>query len=96
MPIVGPHPESGVRVVAERLRSEGPPWRYEGHAATSSGSFALVATLDSCGAVVVELPPDAPPRLADRVRLIVRAAWKHAREDKLPPPFRLARWRADT
>jgi hypothetical protein len=32
---------------------------------------------------------------AERVRLLLRAAYKHAREDAQPPPRRIVRWRAD-
>jgi hypothetical protein len=95
MAIVGHHPESGVRVVLERPRAEGPPWRYEGRASTQADSFPLVATLDTQGTVAVDLPTEAPTGLADKVRLIVRAAWRHAVEDQSPPPQRLSRWRAD-
>jgi hypothetical protein len=33
--------------------------------------------------------------LADRVRLILRAAWRHAKEDGVPPPRRIVRWRPE-
>jgi hypothetical protein len=94
MAIVGRFPESGVRVVVERPHAGGPPWRYEGEAATRSGRFRLAATLDADGALSVELYPDAPAGIADKVRLIIRAAWRRAREDQMAPPLRLARWRA--
>jgi hypothetical protein len=93
MAIVGHTPESGVRVVVERPRTGGPPWRYEGQAVTPSASFHLSATLYDGGALSVEISPDAPAGLADKVRLIIRAAWRHAREDQTVPPLRLARWR---
>lgn len=95
MAIVGRHLESGVRVVAERPVAEGPPWRYEGEAVTENERFRLVAKLDAGGAATVVLEPDPPAGLAEKVRLIVRAAWKHASEDGAPPPRRIARWRAD-
>ena len=85
-----------MRVEAERPRASGPPWRYEGQATMSDACFRLVATVDSEGAVNVEIDPEAPPGLADRVRLIVRTAWRRAHEDGLHPPVRLARWRADS
>jgi len=58
--------------------------------------FRLVATVDDEGAVDVEMDPEAPSGLKDKVRLIVRTAWRRAREDGLQPPVRLARWRADS
>ena len=61
----------------------------------SDARFRLVATVDSDGTVEVEIDPEAPPGLADRIRLMVRTAWRRASEDGLHPPVRLARWRAD-
>jgi hypothetical protein len=96
MAIVGQHPETGVRLVVERPHAQGPPWRYAGEAATQNASFRLTARLDADGAVTIELQPGAPAGLADKVRLIVRAAWRHAGEDGAAPPRRLVRWRADS
>jgi hypothetical protein len=95
MAIVGHHPETGVRVVVERPRAEGPPWRYEGEAVTQSDRFALTATVDLEGHVVVELPADAPADLAAKLRLIIRAAYRHMHDGGADPPRRIARWRAD-
>jgi hypothetical protein len=95
MAIVGRLLESGVRVTAERLPAAKPPWLYEGEAVTRTDHFRLAARLEGDGAVRVDLEPDPPPGLADKVRLIVRAAWKHARDDGAAPPRRIARWRAD-
>jgi hypothetical protein len=96
MAIVGHHPESGVRVTVERPRVGGPPWRYVGEVATESARYGLSVTLEADGAVAVDLQSEPPSGLAEKVRLIVRAAWKHARDDGAPPPLRLARWRAET
>jgi hypothetical protein len=95
MAIVGHHPDHGVRVVLERPRGVEPPWRYEGEAIAQTGSYRVAVTLHAAGDVTVEMQGDAPAGLVDRVRLIVRAAWKHAREDGVHPPRRIARWRAD-
>jgi hypothetical protein len=98
MAIVGHHPENGVRLVVERSRAgepDGPPWCYTGEAATQNASFRLTALLDANGAVTIELQPGAPAAVADKVRLIVRAAWKHADEEGIPPPRRIVRWRAE-
>jgi hypothetical protein len=95
MSIVGSTPESGVRIDVSRPREGGPPWRYEGEVVTSAARFALVSTVSAVGDVLVELPPEAPGGIGDRVRLLMRAAYKHAREDGQPPPRRIVRWRAE-
>jgi hypothetical protein len=95
MSIVGDSPESGVRVNVSRAREGGPPWRYEGEAVTSAARFPLVATVTAGGEVLVELPAHAPDGIGERVRLLMRAAYKHAREDAQPPPRRVVRWRAE-
>jgi hypothetical protein len=95
MPIVGPRPESGVRVDAERPLGGGPPWHYAGHAATPDASFALDATLGEDGSVEVRLPPEAPAGLDEKVRLLLRAAFKHAQGEERPPPRRIVRWRPE-
>jgi hypothetical protein len=95
MGIVGGRPETGVRIAVERGGPGGPPWRYEGEAVTADARFPLVAVVAADGDVSVELPREAPAPLAEKVRLLVRAAWKHAQEDGAPPPRRIVRWRAD-
>ncbi len=95
MAIVGHLLENGVRVAVERRRAEGPPWDYEGEAAVKGERFRLEARVDADGTVTVELTPEPPTGLADKVRLIVRTAWKHASEDGVDPPRRIARWRSD-
>jgi hypothetical protein len=93
--IVGGRPESGVRVDVERAREPAQaPWRYEGEAATPEAAHRVAVVVEAGGAVSVELPPEAPAGLAEKVRLIVRAAWKHAHDDGAPPPRRIVRWRA--
>ncbi len=95
MAIVGGRPESGVRIDVARLReATAPPWRYEGEAATPEAAVQVVVVVDAEGRVDVELAVGAGPELAEKVRLIVRAAWKHARDDGAPPPRRIQRWRA--
>jgi hypothetical protein len=95
MSIIGSTPESGVRVDVTRPREGGPPWRYEGEAVTSTARFALAATVSAEGEVRVDLAPHAPEGIGDRVRLLMRAAYKHAREDAQPPPRHIVRWRAE-
>jgi hypothetical protein len=100
MGIVGDHPESGVRVDVERPSQGGPPWRYAGHAVTATARLPMTAVVEADGAVVVELRAEgaasAPPAdLEAKVRLILRAAWKHGSEDGAPPPRRIVRWRSE-
>jgi hypothetical protein len=94
MGIVGPRPEQGVRVELERSEG-GPPWAYRGQAVTPAESYAATATVANGGEVTVDLEGGAPAGLGERVRLILRAAWKHAAEDGAPPPRRIVRWRGD-
>ena len=95
MGIVGNHPETGVRIDVQRPGAGGPPWRYEGEAITPSQRFQVAALVAEDGAVSVELQSGAPAGLAEKARLLVRTAWKHAREDETTPPRRIVRWRAD-
>jgi hypothetical protein len=94
MGIVGDVPERGLRVTVERERSAGPPWVYRGEAVTPTLRRAITASISESGEVAIELPADSPPGLDKRVRLVLRAAWKHASADGTPPPLRIARWRA--
>jgi hypothetical protein len=95
MGIVGGPPESGVRILLERARDGGPPWRYEGTAVTPTHSYAMRATVTDAGDVEVELDGGAPGDLALRVRTMIRTAHKHARDEdpRAPPPRQLQRWR---
>ncbi len=95
MGIVGDHPETGVRVEVTRALAGGPPWSYRGAAVTPDTRFPVEATVSVEGTVTVVLPADAPEGIAERIRLLLRAAWRHATEDALPPPRQIVRWRAD-
>jgi hypothetical protein len=94
MPIVGEHPESGLRIDIERPRDPSPPWRYEGRAFTPIESFRIVVTLSENGDVEVDAL-GAGGAIADRVRRIVRSAWRQAQKGHAPPPSRIARWRPE-
>jgi hypothetical protein len=97
MGIVGDRPETGVRIDVERARDGEPPWRYAGQAVTPESTFGLEATVGADGTVGVALAAGAPPGLADKVRLLLRAAWKHADEleSGASPPRHIVRWRPD-
>ncbi|HEV3190857.1 MAG TPA: outer membrane protein assembly factor BamD [Polyangiaceae bacterium] len=95
MGIVSDVPETGIRIEVERPRDGGPPWQYAGAVITPDASFAVSATVSAEGDVAVELAANAPEGLAQRARLLLRSAWKHARADDTAPPRRVVRWRAD-
>jgi hypothetical protein len=103
MPIVGPRPDTGLRLsVARRGPADaGPPWRYAGEVATPEASHAVSATVTADGVVEVEVegtsPGDRAERggLTERTRLLLRAACKHAHDDGSPPPRRIVRWRPE-
>ena len=95
MSIVGNTPESGIRVDVIRSREGGPPWRYEGEAVTATARFALIVTVSAEGDVRIDPLPQAPEAIGDRVRLLMRTAYKHARDDGQPPPRHIVRWRAE-
>lgn len=101
MPIVGDRPESGVRIALERPRdAEDPPWIYEGEAALPEAVFPLRVTVAADGKVVVDVLPSSdersepPDDLAEKVRLIMRTAFKQAQSDGEAPARRVVRWRA--
>jgi hypothetical protein len=102
--IVGRNPESGMRLMIERVRDEGPPWAYEGAAYTSRSTHPLKVTVDADGVVSVE-PSDPgstpageplPADLLQRTRQMVRAAYKHAHDAEQPPPRQIHRWKGSS
>jgi hypothetical protein len=94
MAIVGQRPEGGIRIELERA-GDSPPWSYRGRAATRLGEFPVDVVLSEGGEVRVELPPSAPRTVETRVRLMVRALWRHAQDEGAAPARRLMRWRAE-
>ncbi|AKV02356.1 hypothetical protein AKJ09_09019 [Labilithrix luteola] len=101
MSIAGERPESGVRIALERPRDGGPPWSYTGAAYVPDDTFALKVLVTAEGTVEVEVqakgdsgnPP--PADLAEKVRLIVRTAFRQAKTDDEPPARRIVRWRGE-
>lgn len=94
MSIVGERPESGMRVRIERPLEGGPPYLYEGEVATAEGARRLSVVVNAEGEVAVEMS-GADASLVEKLRLMIRAAFRHAREDARPPPRRIQRWRKD-
>ena len=91
MPIIGDHPEVGIRFVLDR-GPEGPPYLYEGAAFTPDQRFALRIAVETDGTVKVE--SDAPPDVREKARLMVRTMVRHAKDEEGAPPRRIMRWRA--
>ena len=96
MGIVGPRPESGVRIDLERPAGRRPPWRYAGTVATPTEDFSLGAWVTKDGAVAIDARADLtfPAGVEHKAKLLLRAVWKHAAADEAPPPRRIVRWRA--
>jgi hypothetical protein len=94
MGIVGPFPETGLRIDFERPVAGGPPWRYEGTVATPEAQFHLHAQVTEEGGVAIETADPLPEGVVQKAKLLLRAAWKHAGADAAPPPRRIVRWRA--
>jgi hypothetical protein len=96
MGIVGGRPESGVRIALERPVSGAAPWRYEGTVATPDAEHPVACVVDDSGDVRVELAATAPPELSEKVRLLVRTAYKQAKADgKKAPARKIVRWRGE-
>jgi hypothetical protein len=102
--IAGERPESGVRIALERPRDGGPPWSYTGAAYLPDDTFGLKVQVSAEGTVEVEILAEggqadsgnAPPSdLAEKVRLIVRTAFRQAKADDEPPARRIVRWRGE-
>jgi hypothetical protein len=93
MSIVGRNPESGVRLMLELGPEDGPPWTYEGAAYTPRSTHPLRAIVAADGKVDVEVDEGMPQDLKQRARQMVRAAWKHAQDERQPPPRMIHRWR---
>lgn len=105
VPVVGDRPQSGVRIALERPREgDAPPWRYAGNVALPERAFPVEVVVSAEGDVTVTFgaPEDAsgagaapPEDLAEKVRLIVRTAFRQAKADGEPPAMRIVRWRGE-
>lgn len=99
MSIVGEKPESGMRITLERPRDENPPWIYAGAIELPDLRLAIRVVVSAEGDVTVTADPTdpaAPPLssdLGERVRLLVRTAYRQAKSDGEPPARRIVRWR---
>ncbi len=97
MGIVGDHPEGGVRFDLERITAAS-PWAYQGSAFTPDGEHRIHATVDARGDVSID-DASLPDPVVQRAKLLLRTAWKRAKEisgESAPVlPRRIHRWRAE-
>jgi hypothetical protein len=89
-----------VRIAIERPKEQAPPWVYAGAAHLPEASFPVRATVSADGTVEVSLSAAAggeepPGDLAEKVRLIVRTAYRQAKADDDAPAWRIVRWRGE-
>jgi hypothetical protein len=84
MAIVGDRPETGMRIVLDRIPGNTGE-AYAGRLSTPTEDFDI--------RVEGDVVTGAPAELEEKVRLLVRTAVKHAEADGRPPPARIARWR---
>ena len=95
MPIVGDHPESGIRFVFERPDG-GPPWLYEGDAFTPEARFPMAVRVEAAGEVTVTPGGELSVDLAEKVRLLFRSLHKQAKDSpRGEPPRKVVRWRGE-
>ena len=95
MPIVGDHPESGIRFVFERPDG-GPPWLYEGDAFTPEARSPMAVRVEAGGEVTVTAGSELSADLAEKVRLLFRSLHKQAKDfPRGEPPRRVVRWRGE-
>jgi hypothetical protein len=92
MAIIGARPLSGMRLELERPRGDTAPFRYEGAVKTRDAETPVVGSIDAQGDVTVT-GPGLDEDTIEKVRLLIRAACKHARAEDRPPPLRIQRWR---
>jgi hypothetical protein len=92
--VTGGLPSSGVRIAIARPKAAVAPWRYVGEAASAEGAQSVTVVVQAAGEVTVE---GVAGGVADKVKAIVRTAWKHAAADEpgAAPPWRIVRWRGE-
>jgi hypothetical protein len=93
MPITGSHPEKGIRIELTLGKNAAARDRYAGVIVTPDTEFAIEVILEDSGEVSVT--SDAPADLAEKTRLIVRTAARHAAAEKSRLPRHIVRWRGD-
>jgi hypothetical protein len=97
MGIVGDHPEGGVRFDLDRKSGDAASgYVYEGSAFTHDVEHRVCARVDASGVVTVDDEASLPKEVASRAKLLLKTAWKHARDEGegVAPPRRIHRWRS--
>ena len=84
--------KSGFLLTLERS-GDGAAFRYVGTVADDGHEVGVAFAVDAEGGVALSDSPECPAALADRARLVVRAALKQNAALELPPPRRITRWR---
>jgi hypothetical protein len=93
MPITGSHPEKGIRIELTLGKNAAGLASYSGLIVTPDDEFAFEASISDSGEVSVS--SNAPVDLAEKTRLIVRTAARHAATEKSRLPRHIVRWRGD-
>lgn len=93
MPITGSHPEKGIRIELTLGKDAANCDCYSGRIVTPEDEFAFAAAISESGEVTVT--SIAPADLAEKTRLVVRTAVRHAAAEKSPLPRLIMRWRGD-
>ena len=93
MPITGSHPEKGIRIELTLGKNTAARDCYAGLIVTPDAEFAFEAVISEEGDVTVT--STAPAEIAEKTRLVVRTAVRHAMAEKSPLPRRILRWRGE-
>jgi hypothetical protein len=96
--ITGGAPETGFRLVLERLReNENLPCTYQGRVELPEEAFNVVAEVAGDRTVIIHLTaPEGAARdaLAEKIRLLVRQVVKAA-DPSIPLSRKIVRWRGE-
>jgi len=96
MGIASERPTSGLRVRLERTaQNTTAPFVYEGTVDLPERSFAVSATVDASGQTSVTVEPGAPDDAAERVRLLLRTAFRQSESEGGCPARKIVRWRGE-
>jgi hypothetical protein len=92
MATLDPRPEHGIRIKLDSTNEDGPPWVYEGTAATNVEQYRVRATIEVGGNILVESTDAMPPELVVKVRAMIAATVSN--EVDAQRPSQIHRWRS--